>query len=167
MSDLTIEPDKSQDYSCECCGHESRKVSGYIHQGDEPAALYFVDWTLGGVGTHGANFDLVIGEWGDDAEARDRSCVALEFRSSAPGQGFTVIDASTRPIGHSTLGRALARDEVMGTPLAHVAFDMVDAIWLQDERIAEIAGVRPARPSFLTWIRRAFANAFQSAKPSR
>jgi hypothetical protein len=32
----------------------------------------------------------------------------------------------------------LARAEVIGTPLAKQAFELVDAIWLRDERIAEI-----------------------------
>jgi hypothetical protein len=28
------------------------------------------------------------------------------------------------------------RDEVIGTPLARSVFDMVDAVWLQEKRIA-------------------------------
>jgi len=38
------------------------------------------------------------------------------------------------------VGRALRRDEVIGTPLAPVAFELVDAIWMQDERIGELTG---------------------------
>jgi hypothetical protein len=36
----------------------------------------------------------------------------------------------------------LAREEVIGTNLAQKAFDIVDAIWLQDDRILEIVGSR-------------------------
>jgi hypothetical protein len=52
-----------------------------------------------------------------------------------------VIDASTRPVADGELiGAALSRDEVMGTPRAQAAFDIVDAICLQDPRIAEVLG---------------------------
>ena len=34
--------------------------------------------------------------------------------------------------------KALRRDEVMGTALADEVFALVDEIWLQDDRIAEI-----------------------------
>jgi hypothetical protein len=33
----------------------------------------------------------------------------------------------------------MSRSEVVDTPLAQAAFDMVDAIWIQDTRIAELA----------------------------
>jgi hypothetical protein len=52
-----------------------------------------------------------------------------------------VIDSASRPVATSDLvGRSLARSEVIGSPLAKTAFDIVDAIWLQDKRIAEIVG---------------------------
>jgi hypothetical protein len=52
-----------------------------------------------------------------------------------------VVDSSHRPVAASVLvGKALARSQVIGTPLARAAFECVDAIWLHDERIAEIVG---------------------------
>jgi hypothetical protein len=52
-----------------------------------------------------------------------------------------VIDSGGRPFASSELaGKSLAREDVVGTPLAQLAFDVVDAVWLQDERIAEIVG---------------------------
>ena len=54
------------------------------------------------------------------------------------------MDALTNePSGSNDFGPCLARGEVIGTPLAQVAFDLVDAIWLQDERIAEVVGADP------------------------
>ena len=50
-----------------------------------------------------------------------------------------IIDASGRPAGRSSLvGSAVARAAVIGTPLAKFAFDIVDAVWIQDSRIGEI-----------------------------
>jgi len=141
MIGLRIEPGESHDSICDCCGQQSRTVSGFVYRGDEAAAAYFVQWTVGGVDSHGGHFDLTIGKWGDGAKVSDRSAVALEFRRTEHGPSFMVIDAPGRPAGRSSLvGSALARAAVIGTPLAKVAFDIVDAVWIQDSRIREIVG---------------------------
>jgi hypothetical protein len=50
-----------------------------------------------------------------------------------------VIDANTRDVARGELThRGLRRDEVIGTALAKQAFEVIDAIWLQDGRLAEI-----------------------------
>jgi hypothetical protein len=114
-------------------------VTGFIYRDGEAAAAYFVQWTIGGVDSHGANFDLIIGKWGEGTRSSDRCAIALEFRRTENGPAFMVVDASSRRAGRSDLvGTALARDEVVGTPVAKVAFDLVDAVWLQDVRIREI-----------------------------
>lgn len=49
------------------------------------------------------------------------------------------VDASSRPVGSGELsGRALGREEVVGTELAGQAVEVIDAIGLQDNRIKEI-----------------------------
>jgi hypothetical protein len=143
MSELRIEPSGSKDFGpCNCCGGSSRRVWGYVHDSGGAAAVYFVQWTLGHVDRHGATFDLIIGKWGEGAQRSDRCSVSLEFRRTDRGPAFMVIDSGNRPVASSDLvGRSLARVEVIGTPLAEVAFSIVDAVWLQDERIAEVAGV--------------------------
>jgi hypothetical protein len=141
MSGFKIEPSEIHETSCECCGRQSRTVTGFVYLDDDPVAAYFVQWTLGSVDSHGANFDLILGRWGEGATSSDRSAVALEFRRTPNGPAFMVVDASARPAGRSELaGRALSREGVVGTPLAKIAFDMVDAVWLHDGRIKEIVG---------------------------
>ena len=142
MSALRIEPSGSKDLSpCECCGGQSRTVWGYAHGPAGTLAAYFVQWTVGQVDRHGAHVDVIIGKWGAHAEHSDRCSVSLEFRRTDNGPSFMVIDSGTRPVASSALvGKSLAREEVVGTPLAQVAFDIVDAVWLQDERIAEVVG---------------------------
>jgi hypothetical protein len=50
-----------------------------------------------------------------------------------------IIDATDRDIGRDHLVRGgLRRDEVIGTEVAKQAFDIIDAIWVQDARIEEI-----------------------------
>lgn len=140
MGQRSIEASGSHDFGpCECCGSNSRTVCGFVQRGDETEAAYFVQWTLGQVERHGANFDLIIGKWGDAADSKERFAVSMELHRTSSGPMFTVIDAAHRPAASSDwVGKALARDEVIGTPLAQQAFELVDAIWLQDARIAEI-----------------------------
>jgi len=38
------------------------------------------------------------------------------------------------------VGEALRREQVIGTPLAKLAFEIIDAVWIQDSRIADIVG---------------------------
>ena len=140
--DLRVEPAGAQDVGpCVCCQHNTRRVWGYVHSAERAEAAYFVHWTLGGVQDHGAHFDLIVGRWGEGAQRSDRVAIALEFRVLDNGPSFMVIDSEQRDFSRSDLvGRALSRAEVVGTPLAKHAFDIVDAIWLQDERIIEVRG---------------------------
>lgn len=54
--------------------------------------------------------------------------------------GYSTLAAELRRSDVAFVGKNLSREDVVGTSLAHVAFDIVDAVWLQDERIAEIVG---------------------------
>jgi len=123
---------------CSCCGDMTRRVWGFVHRGEATQAAYFVQWTVGAVVRHGAHVDLIIGRWGDGTVASDRVAVSLAFRRVA-GPEFMVIDAPGRPFTDSeVVGRALVRVEVLAGPIASQAFEIVDAIWLHDPRIAEL-----------------------------
>ena len=114
-------------------------VSGFVYRDDDAIAAYLVQWTIEGVDLHGANFDLIIGNWGERATRSERSAIAVEFRHTPDGRAFMVGDASARPVGQSDLvGHALSREEVVGTPMEQVVFEIVDAVWLYDSRISEI-----------------------------
>jgi hypothetical protein len=141
VDELEIEPAESRDFGpCACCGNNSRCVWGYVRTPDAALACYFVHWTLTRVSDHGANFDLIIGRWGEGAFAQDRVLVALEYRLLETGPAFMVIDAGGRPSASSDLaGRALSRAEVIGQPIAKQAFAIVDAILAQDARVAELS----------------------------
>ncbi len=140
MDELTIEPSGIKDSGpCACCGNASRCVWGFVHGHDGVVAAFYVHWTLNGIRQHGANFDLILGHWGDDATAADRVLVALAYRLLDDGPGFMVIDADSRPAAKSDLvGRALKRADVLGQPIAQRAFAVLDAILLRDPRVAEL-----------------------------
>ncbi len=121
---------------CDCCGNESRSVWGMVHQGEPTVAAYWLHWTVGHLSEPGANLDLVIGRWGDNTTADDRFGVALIHSEQADGNpSLMVIDAAERPIFDGDLARtALARGDVIGTPIAEQVFALVDAIYEQDGR---------------------------------
>jgi len=140
-SSFEIEPQGSDTTHCECCGNLSRAAWGLAWLRGSPFATYFVHWTLGHVPEHGANFDLIVGEWGDGTSADDRCAVSLLYRISESGPGFMVINADERNIAKSELvGRALKRDEVVGQPISRDVFALCDALLAQDDRIAELLG---------------------------
>ena len=89
---------------------------------------------------HGATFDLILGKWGEGATPSDRVAVSLRFRRIETGPSFMVADAADRPTGRGGLaGVALARNQVLGSRWEREAYDVVDAVWLKDTRISEIA----------------------------
>jgi len=138
--ELTINPEDQRTFGpCDCCGNLTERVWGYVYEDEIALAAYFVEWTPGHA-DRAANFDLIIGKWGSDAEAANRSAVALAFRHLPTGPAFMVIDAGDRPIAASSLvGAVLNREQVIGTPISQTAFAVCDAIYLKDHRISHLA----------------------------
>jgi hypothetical protein len=58
---------------------------GFVHGPTDPTAAYFVQWAIGRVTEHGANFDRILGQWGEEVGAADRSLVALAYRLTDTG----------------------------------------------------------------------------------
>jgi hypothetical protein len=142
-TDLRIEPIGASDTGvCECCGRARRRVWGFAYDRDHRVAAYFVHWTRGRVPDHGANIDLIVGEWGDAGAAERRHAVALDYRLLPTGPVIMVIDAAGRPFvqDRSFIGRAMNRDDVFDTDVAEVAFAIADAVLAQDQRVAELLG---------------------------
>lgn len=139
---LQVEPTEAADRGpCECCGSLTRVTWGFVHGSASSEVPYFVQWTLGRVTDHGALFDLILTQPGDDAAPPGRVLVTLDYRLTETGPGFMVIDAAGRPAADSDLvDRALARSEVVGQPVAAEAFAVADAILEQDPRVAELLG---------------------------
>jgi hypothetical protein len=88
---------------------------------------------------HGAEFYIVLGKFGEGTTAADKFAVALHFFVEPDRCGFAVVDAEKTSISsHPIIRRALSRADVIDTPLAQEVFDLVDAIWFEDENIAEV-----------------------------
>jgi hypothetical protein len=123
---------------CDCCGQTSKTIWGSVLSAEQTVAVYYVQWTVASP-QHYPNIDLILGEWSDGTAGADRALVALQYQPKIGGGSVRVIDAKGRPPEHSDIcGTGLARDDVIGTPLAQNIFAVVDAIWLGDDRIAEM-----------------------------
>ncbi len=133
---LSVEPTGESHGLCECCGKASRTVWGYVHESERTIAAYFVHWTVG-ESEHLPNLDFLIGTWGND-KVNDRVLSAWLFNPSQ--NSFMITDAAQRPAASSTLcSHALSRDETLALPSVRaIAASCLDAVWLQDPRIAEI-----------------------------
>ena len=130
-----IETDGESGGICDCCGNTTRRVWGYANHNDATFAAYFVTWTIERPEDF-ARVDLIIGRWGDGASPSDRSHVQLTYSILHDGT-FRVDDADH---GFSSLAASsLTRAEVISTPVAETCFDLIDAIWLNDLRIAELS----------------------------
>jgi hypothetical protein len=133
---FTVEQMGESGGHCECCGNQSRCVWGMVDDGKATVAAYWMNWTVGHLSEPGANLDLILGRWGDEASPDDRVLVSLLHRQQSDGSpALMIIDAADRPDAKGDLARtALARSDVVGTPLAAQVFAIVDAIYEQDGR---------------------------------
>jgi len=109
---------------CNCCGKMTKRIWGFVYEHEAALAAYFVEWTPGHP-CSSANFDLIIGTWGNDADNATRKAVCLEFRRTETGPAFMVIDAPSRSVASSSLiSTALSRKEVIGVETASLAYSI-------------------------------------------
>ena len=138
MANLLVEPDGQSGGVCDCCGNESSTVWGYVYYDEEPLASYFVHWTRNKP-DHFPNFDIIFGTWGD-LGINDKKLASWVFNPSQDEGGFMVIDSGDREISKSDLvTEALTREDLIGNAnYMEITTSIIDAIWLQDERIEAI-----------------------------
>jgi hypothetical protein len=140
MQNITIELGKEKESGpCECCGQMSRTVWGYLSVDAVSRAVYYVQWTLGQVKKHGANIDLVLGDWGDGSTPAERVALSLVYRVGPHGPEFGSIDPDARP--HANAGLADKRipgRHVIGNPVSADAYAFLHAIFGQDPRVSEL-----------------------------
>jgi hypothetical protein len=138
---VVANPWKESVGTCDCCGRTSKTIWGDLSFADATVAMYYVQWTLGAP-DHLPNVDIVMGPWGEGTDASGRVLASLHYRPSRDGGSFMVIDAQDRLARKQSIcGRAMARAEIIGQPIAAEIFALVDRIWLMDPRIAEVVGL--------------------------
>jgi hypothetical protein len=135
---FTVTPWSNSSSTCACCGRRTNTVWGDVSAQGAALAVYYVQWTAEAP-EHDVNIDLVIGAWGEGTAPTDRFLASLLYRPSSEGGSFMVTDGRSRlPTKQDLCSRAMDRAEVIGTPLAHEVFALLDALWLSDPRLAEV-----------------------------
>jgi hypothetical protein len=130
-----LELDGDSHAFCDCCGNRTIRIWGWLHKPDATVAAYFVSWTEQKP-DHGASVDLIFGDWGDGADSTRRTHAYVRYDRLAEHGSFMVQDASEEMI--TLAAQKLAREDVIGTPIASFIFSMLDAIWLGDDRLYEL-----------------------------
>jgi hypothetical protein len=138
MDDLKATPWKENVTACECCGNHSRTFWGDLSDASGARAMYYVHHTIKVLDdAHAPLIDIIVGPWGESTTAADR--VLATIACHPEGAGVMVVDAAGRPLDtRDVCGRALARAEIVGTPLATELFAFVDAIMREDARMHEV-----------------------------
>lgn len=131
-----VEIDQHRTTHCSCCGNLTRTVWGFINKDGNAFAIYYVIWTMAHVAERGATIQLILGNWGENSTADERSLIELQYRAGADC-GVMVVDAQGNA-DSKLYTKRLPRVAVIGSPLAQVCFDLVDAIWTQDARVSEL-----------------------------
>jgi hypothetical protein len=133
---LTVEPGTQSDLpKCPCCGGKTRVVRGFVYKDDVAHAVYLARWAPSRP-KHGATVLVVLGDWSEGSSPADRVAIALDAREHQGGPAFMVVDADKTDFARDAgLGRMAKREEIVGTPYAQEAFDVVDAVAAVDRRV--------------------------------
>jgi hypothetical protein len=121
-------PQGESEGRCDCCRSVSMLVWGQACRAGGWDVAYSVHWTPGASKKqHPANFDFVV-------RAGEENAIHVSmilYDRDGGGVGVMVIDAAGRAFASAAApGAALARDEVVGTPLAAPLFALFDAVAL-------------------------------------
>ena len=135
---LSIEPgDLTVLGHCDCCGRESRAFNGFVTQAGNAYAVYIARYTHGHPES-GVAMAVSIHGWGERNDSSLKECVALDWRRFDSGPGCVVLDGAESPWAQErSLGRLLSRAEAMSSGRAQEAFDVTDAVWAADARLAQ------------------------------
>ena len=140
MTILTASPWEESESTCGCCGKTSRTFWGDVSAPEGPVAVYYVHYTVGSA-DHPPLIDVITGPWGEGTKPDERALVTMAYKPG-PGGGLMIIDAKGRPADdRAVCGRALGREEVVGTPLAKHVFECVDAVFIDDRRIDAVVAL--------------------------
>jgi hypothetical protein len=130
---LRIEPTNESELATE--DGLLRTVWGFVHENDEPRAVYVVRWNEDDLAS-GAVFFLSFGEWHEGGHPGTRRGVGVLAREHQGRLAFMVIDATdTDFAGNEALGIPLARDQVMDTEYATGTFTVLGRITEDDDRV--------------------------------
>lgn len=119
---------------CECCGEITTGIWGRAFLENSEVALYYICWTKNEYEQKGATYNIIYRNY--DKENRQDAMIAIDYFNNDNGVGFGILDAETNNlINTSQKLIKLDRDEILGMPFEPKLWALVDAIFLNDNRI--------------------------------
>ena len=134
---IEIEFEELQIKICDCCGQEIVTLTRFVHQDDSAFAIYYVKFTRG----HSPKvaYGLIgLGEWGDEAEPKDRLAFPFRIWTNETNYQVGLVDADESPLSHVTyLGQILNRDEGLKHEWIKDVFHITDHIVTDDKIVID------------------------------
>ena len=119
---------------CECCGEITTGIWGRAFLDNSEVALYYICWTKNEYEQKGATYNIIYRNY--DKENQQDAMIALDYYNNENGAGFGILDAEANNLLNTSQKLIkLDRDEILGTPFEHNLWALVDAIFLNDNRI--------------------------------
>ena len=128
---IDVRKDGLEKTPCDCCGKTTLVIEGDLYRQDAWIGFYWVRMAEGHP-EQLPTFHIGTGNWAEEARSEDRWVIAVEYSKDA--EGFRAIDV---PNDGST-ATFLKRDEWISTDFASEAVAILDAIYMKDDRLAEL-----------------------------
>jgi hypothetical protein len=123
---------------CTCCGGNTHVYRGFVYRDQNAFAIYLIAYTDGHPEV-GSSMTLSIRGWGDGADRAEKESVSLRWHKTPTGPGCSVVEPEEAFFREDRdfLGPMLTREEAMLSGRAAEAFQIADAIWSADARLAK------------------------------
>jgi hypothetical protein len=130
---IEIEFEEPNIEKCDCCGREIVRLTRFVHQDENAFAVYYINFTRG----HSPKvaYGLIgLGEWGEDAEPKDRLAFPFKIWTNESHYQVGLADAEESPWSHVTfLGQILNRDQGLKHKWIKDVFHITDHIVAEDK----------------------------------
>ena len=123
---------------CPACQQHYARVTGYVSQGQESLAAYYA--VCHGHPDHEVALDLMLGTWGSVGDMADHETFSCRVRPDGAMVVDPFITVSLDPTADdlpAIFGRTVPRDEALGHPLLPTVWQVVDALVVGVDPIAE------------------------------
>ncbi len=125
---------KNDSNPCECCGEITTRIWGRAFLENSEVALYYVCWIKNEYEQKGATYNIIYRNY--DKESRQDAMIALSCEKNNEGSVFTILDAQKNNLINTAQKLIkLDCDEILGMPFEEKLWALVDAIFLNDNRI--------------------------------
>ena len=123
-------------FDCDCCGHQTTRLTRFVTRKGAAFAVYFAQFSDGP--EHDDVQVLVgFGPWGEDAGPEERTAIAFTIWNTEENFNVGLMDADRCGWKTDYLGRRLSREEALASSWKQEVFDLSDHIVMCDQPIVD------------------------------